>query len=715
MGGKYRGGEAAGVGGWCAVYVVGNGPLRPRPLAESTSPNGRCAPWGRKPKRAIDPAAHDTGPSIVTRMFDYTTVTPETIATLTADTIVRCDQLITEVVGVEGNRTDENTLAPIEEVTAALAIAYGQGPFLSNVHPDEATRDAARESEETLSKWQVGIIFRTDLYKAIRELASTEAAASLTGERRRFLDFTLRDFRRAGHELTDDRRKRLEELQNRMVELGIEFSKNIADVDDILEVTRDDLAGLPESYISRLQKEGDVYKVTMAYPDVIPFMDNADRRDLRERLSFLFNRRAADTNRSVLEEAIEVRDEMAGLFDLPSWADYQMEVKMAKSPKIVDEFYESLVDPLTELGKNELAVLTEMLEADTGDTEFQAWDRRYYDTKLRRTEYGVDQEEIAKYLPLDAAIDGLLDLTAEVFGLEYRKRSDVPVWHPDVVAYDIVDADSGEALAVFMADLFPRPDKYTHAAAFDLVPGRRLRDGSYQNPVSAIVANFTKPTADSPSLLQHSELETLFHEFGHILHMSLGHTELTRFSGASTEWDFVEAPSQIMEEWCWKSEILQRFARHHETGETIPQSLLDTLVAARHVNEALDTLRQVLFGKLDLALHGPGDHSDLDRITIESEAVGLIPHQERTFFPASFGHLLGGYDAGYYGYLWSQVFGLDMFSVFEEGGVSSPEVGRRYRREILEKGGSEDAMDLLRNFLGREPNNEAFLRHVGLG
>lgn len=646
-------------------------------------------------------------------MFDYTTVTPEFIATLTSDTIARCDDLITKIVEVEGDRTYDNTLAPLEEVTAALATTYGQGPFLSNVHPDEGTRDAARASEEALSKWQVGIIFRSDLYESVRALSTTDEAAALSGERKRFLDFTLRDFRRAGHELSPERKERLEQLQNRMVELGILFSKNIADVDDVLEVSRDDLAGLPESYISRLDKEGDVYKVSMAYPDVLPFMDNAERRDLRERLSFQYNNRAADTNRSVLEEAIEIREEIAKLFDLPSWADYQMEVKMAKSPKNVEEFYELLIDPLTTLGKSELAVLANLLETDTGETDFQTWDRRFYDTKLRKTEYGVDQLEIAEYLPFGSVLDGLLDLTAEVFGLEYRKRDDVPVWHPDVIAYDIVDAESGEALAVFMADLFPRPDKFTHAAAFPLVPGRRLPDGSYQNPVSAIVANFTKPTEDAPSLLQHSEVETLFHEFGHILHMSLGHTELTRFSGASTEWDFVEAPSQIMEEWCWRSEILKRFARHHETGETIPQDLIDTLVAARHVDEALDTLRQISFGKLDLALHGPGDHSDLDRITVESEAIGLMPHQEGTFYPAAFGHLFG-YDAGYYGYLWSKVFGLDMFSVFEEEGVTSPQVGKRYRREILAKGGSEDATDLLRGFLGREPSNDAFLRHVGL-
>ena len=311
-------------------------------------------------------------------------------------------------------------------------------------------------------------------------------------------------------------------------------------------------------------------------------------------------------------------------------------------------------------------------------------------------------------------IDGLLSITGEVFGLEYRKRGDVPTWHPDVVVYDIVDASSGEQVATFMADLFPREGKFSHAAAFPLVPGHRKAAGEYQLPLSVIVANFTKPSADVPSLLQHSEVETLFHEFGHILHMSLGHTEFTRFSGASTEWDFVEAPSQIMEEWCWRANVLRRFARHHETGEPIPTDLVDKLVAARHVNEALDTLRQVSLGKLDLGLHGPGDHRDLDAIMLDAESVGLLPHQEGTFFPASFGHLLGGYDAGYYGYLWSKVFGLDMFSRFEEAGVTNPDVGLAYRRKILERGGSRDAADLMRDFLGREPNNEAFLRHLGL-
>jgi thimet oligopeptidase len=280
--------------------------------------------------------------------------------------------------------------------------------------------------------------------------------------------------------------------------------------------------------------------------------------------------------------------------------------------------------------------------------------------------------------------------------------------------YEIIDKAGREHLAYFYADLFPREGKFSHAAAFPLYPGHRDSNGGYHRPVSAIVANLTKPAANKPSLLQHSEVETLFHEFGHILHMSLTRADFARFSGASTEWDFVEAPSQIMEEWCWRPEVLQTFARHYRTGEPIPEQLVADLVRARHLNVALHTLRQISFGVFDMGLHGPGDHSDLDVIHERAESVGLLPAHEGTFFPASFGHLLGGYDAGYYGYLWSKVYGLDMFSRFKEEGVTNPEVGRRYRREILEPGGSLDGDQLLRNFLGREPSNAAFLQHLGI-
>jgi thimet oligopeptidase len=356
--------------------------------------------------------------------------------------------------------------------------------------------------------------------------------------------------------------------------------------------------------------------------------------------------------------------------------------------------------------------MADLLKADENDGELQAYDWRYYGNRIRLRDYGIDPMEVAAYFPLAAVLDGMFDLTGEVFGLKYR-RVEAPTWHPDVQTYAIEDAGSGETIAHFHMDLFPREGKFSHAAAFPLVQGRLLPDGTYQKPVSAIVANMTKPTTTQPSLLQHSEVVVLFHEFGHILHQTLTRAEVTRFAGSETETDFVEAPSQIMENWTWEPEVLQRFARHHKTGEPIPPDLVSRMVAARNLNIGITTLRQIQLGMLDLELHGPAPEKDLDEITRRINEVTLLPYQEGTFFPASFGHMFG-YDAGYYGYLWSEVFGDDMWSRFAEEGVTNPEVGMAYRREILEKGGSADGSDLLKGFLGREPSNLAFLRKLGI-
>ncbi len=648
-------------------------------------------------------------------LVDHTATTATAVNETVADAIAWAEAAVTSVIAVEGLRTFENTIRPLEDISVALQDAYGRGPFLGNVHPDEEVRETARESEERLQKWQVELSFRPELFRAVKDYSGTDEADQLEGEAKRFLAFLLRDFRRAGHELSIDDQAEVQRLRERLVELEVAFQRNIAEYADYLEVTTADLAGLPDDYIERLDRGTDgSLQISMAYPHVIPFMEQAERRDLREALAFKFNSRAVDANRPVLQEAVEARERIAQLFGLDSWAHYQMEEKMAKHPAAVEAFYAELIPPLSEGGRAEIAVMADMLATDTGSRDLQSWDWRYYDTQLRKREFGIDTNRVAEYFKLEEVIAGLFDLTAEVFGLTYQPVPEAKAWHEEVLLYQILDTASGEHLAYFYADLFPREGKFSHAAAFPLYPGHREPDGMYRRPISAIVANLTKPTADRPALLQHAEVETLFHEFGHILHMSLTNADFTRFSGANTEWDFVEAPSQIMEEWCWQPGVLQRFARHYQTGEPIPEELSNDLVGARHLNVALHTLRQVSFGVFDMGLHGPGDHSDMDLIHERAETVGLLPPHEGTFFPASFGHLLGGYDAGYYGYLWSMVYGLDMFSRFAEVGVTSPEVGQRYRREILEPGGSLDGDQLLRNFLGREPSNEAFLHHIGI-
>ena len=649
--------------------------------------------------------------------FDYTSTTGESIAAVVDKTIEDGEQLIREIVGVSGDRTFANTMQPIEALAVLISHAYGRGPFLGNVSTDADVRDTARAAEERLTKWQVELEFREDLYAAVKEFSETTEAARLTPQQSRFLEFTMRDFRRAGHELSQEERAELKLHQDRLVELSVAFSKNLAEYEDYLIVTPNDLDGLPDGYADRL-KPGDeegTLKVSMDYPDVVPFMENATRRDLRETLTFKFNTQAVEANRPILEEAVQIRERIAAIFGHSSWAHHGMEVKMAKRPEAVFEFYQGLIEPLTAKGSEESTAMTDLLRRDGHDDILRGWDFRYYDTRLRKEQYGVDLNEVAQYFPLEQVIEGMFAITGEVFGLSYKRIEETRAWHEDVSLYEILDAGSGERIAHFFADLFPRDGKYTHAAAFPLVAGHRLVSGGYERPVSGIVANFTKPTNQKPSLLQHDEVVTLFHEFGHILHMSLTKADFVRFSGASTEWDFVEAPSQIMENWCWDAGVLARFARHYETGEEVPGDLVRQLVAARDLNVALTTLRQISFGWLDMGMHGPRDVRDLDNILLEAQNITLLPPHEGTFFPSSFGHLMGGYDAGYYGYLWSEVFGDDMFSKFAAEGITSPEVGKAYRQAVLEPNGSKDASELLRDFLGREPSNEAFLAKLGIG
>ena len=392
-----------------------------------------------------------------------------------------------------------------------------------------------------------------------------------------------------------------------------------------------------------------------------------------------------------------------------------MELKMAKTPNTVDAFYDSLQPGLERIAEPEFAALRALLATEDPQAELRTWDYWYLDNKQRMNDFGIDPNQVAEYFPMQQVIDGMFEITGEVFGLEYRRIDDAKAWHPDVQLFEIFDKESGKGIAHFYADLFPRDNKYTHAAAFDLTKGRLLPDGSRATPVAAILANFTKPTASQPSLLKHDEVLTLFHEFGHVLHHCLTTADLASFSGFDAEWDFVEAPSQIMEHWCWDASILTRFAHHYETGDPIPDTLVKQLLAARNHNQGTFNLRQIFLGKLDMGMHGPQLPDDLDELYRTTYEITGFKAHEGTSFYTGFGHLMGGYDAGYYGYLWSKVYGDDMYSVFEDEGVTDPAVGKRYRDEILAVGGSRDAADSLQAFLGREPNNRAFLRHLGLG
>ncbi|HJS72627.1 MAG TPA: M3 family metallopeptidase [Acidimicrobiia bacterium] len=648
-------------------------------------------------------------------MPEYALLTPKDVETGIDRAVAQAEAVITKMVDFQGERTFENTLRPLDHTGDILAHAGHDYTFMGYVHTDKAVRSAAKAGEEKLGKWAADLFFRDDIYAAVQEFAVTEEAAALEGEQARLLEFVQRDLRHAGHQLDPETRERVQQLTQRGIELGVRFQQNIDEWEDYILATRDDLEGMPDSWIDNLEVDDDSkkYKVTIDYPDMIPFVENSPRRDLREQLRFKYLTVAVEENRKILEEALEIRQEIAEAFGQPTWAHHRLEDRMAKTPERVTEFYSDLAEGLKARGLQEVAAVSKLLEADTGDTVVRGWDWGYYDTQQRKTDYGVDNFEVAKYFPLPQVLEGMFALTSEMLGITFEEVESFDTWHDDVQYFAIKEASTGEEISRFYLDLFPREGKYGHAAEFPLIPSRWLEDGSYQNPTCAMVANFTKPAKEAPSLLQHSEVETLFHEFGHVLHQNLGRTDLARFSGTNTERDFVEAPSQIMENWIWDADVLRRFARHYETGEPIPDELVDQLVAARDLNKGRFYLTQMTYGWWDQQIHA-GPDRDLDDILLKGYEIALLPYHEGTFALASFGHLMGGYDAAYYGYMWSQVFGDDMFSRFEAEGVTNPEVGMAYRREVLGKGGALDADDILVNFLGREPNNEAFLRKLGI-
>ncbi|MDA0270444.1 MAG: Zn-dependent oligopeptidase [Chloroflexi bacterium] len=649
--------------------------------------------------------------------YDFTAPTAEAIREGAEAAIRQADAMIAALVVLpDAERTFANTMQPLDEVGGVLGDASGQWGFLTYVHADPAIREVAQAAEQRLDTYSTTLGFREDLYRAVQAYATSEEARALGPAEARLLAHTLRDYLRNGFALSVEQRARVQELKERLVVLGVDFRKNIDEYEDALLLERSQLVGLPDSYIDGLQvveiPEGPRHRVSLDYPELYPFLESAEDEELRRDLFIKNHLKAANVNLPLLAEAVAVRDEIATTLGYASWAAYVTETKMAKTPDIAADFLVDLQARVRIKAEHDIDELTESKAAhlDDPDAVLEIWDWRYYQQRVRRERYEVDQFAVAEYFPLQATLDGLFDVYQRAVGVRFIEVTPALAWHPDVRLYRVEDATDGHHIGHFYMDLHPRPGKYGHAAEFVIRPGRRRADGTYQGSVCSIVSNFTKPSATSPSLLRHSEVETLFHEFGHVLHQVMTRSPYVRFNGTNVERDFVEAPSQMLEHWVWDPAVLRGFTRHVRTGEPLPEDLLGRMVDAKNVASGLHYLRQIYFASLDLSYHAPGREKDTDALAEALHPVTGFPFVEGTHFQAGFGHLFG-YDAGYYGYLWSQVFGDDMFSRFEQG---DPAAGADYRRIILEPGGMQDGADLVREFLGREPRQEAFLREIGL-
>ncbi|TAM89531.1 MAG: peptidase M3 [Jatrophihabitans sp.] len=585
------------------------------------------------------------------------------------------------------------TLGLWNDLDLALGNAGTAVAVLAEVHPDEAVRTLAEDRQQQVSRLGTERDLDRDLY----DVMAAVPAGGLDAGSRRLLEHVLRDFRRAGVDRDEATRARLREINERTTVLGQDFARNIRDDVRSITIRPEQLAGLPQDYIDRHPAGDDgLVRITTDYPDTIPFRTFATDAAARRALMGEFANRAWPANDALLAELLDLRQEQADLLGYPDWAGYDAEVKMIGNGPAIATFVDRIAELADEPGRRDMQVLLARKRRDDPQASFlDSSDSAFYSELVRREQFDVDAQQVRRYFRFPDVRAGLLEVTGRLFGVDYRAAEGAPSWHEDVASYDVVR--DGEVLGRIHLDLHPREGKFKHAAQFDLVPGVAGR----QLPEGVLVCNF------SDGLMEHDDVVTLFHEFGHLVHHVLGGAQrYARFSGVATEWDFVEAPSQLLEEWAWDADVLRSFARD-ETGEPIPADLVARMRTAEEFGKGVQMRTQMFYAALAYRLHRerPADRTALLRET--QQRYDLFRHLEGTHFHASFGHLVE-YASAYYTYAWSLVIAKDLFSAFDAHNLFDPAVAGRYRDTILAPGGSADAADLVADFLGRPYSFEAF-------
>ena len=630
-------------------------------------------------------------------MYNYSNISLEKLEEDLKNTIEECKDLVSNI------KSSENIdLSNFNDLESAIYDLSGRIAFMGDVHSDEKIRDFGNEADSKIQNLALEIFKDQDLYEKFKEI-ETE---NLDEESKTFYRDLEIDFKDAGHGLSGEKKDRLTEIEKKLIDLSISFSENIAKDKTEVMFLEDQLKGLSQNELKNLKKNNDSFVITMAYPDINAVMENCSVRKTREIVWKAFNNRAVKENSPILEEAVQLRNEKALLFGFKTWAEYRLQNRMAKSPKNVASMYESLIPKLqkaAEVEKIELAI--DNIEI----SDITPWDIRYFISKERSKVSSIENSELKKFFYIHDVKTEMFKVCEEVFDLHIKPESNETAWHEDVELWSLWEKN-GQQLAYFYLDLYPREGKFTHAAVFDISSGGSSRQ---ELPICSMVANFPNPNTGD-GLMTFDEVETLFHEFGHVLHNGIGKSKYTRFVGANCEWDFVEAPSQIMEHWVWKVECMKRISTHIESGESLSEEICKKLNKSKNIGVSLLTLRQVSFGLADQHLHGENFKDSLLEIEHAAQKVTTITYPKDINHLAAFGHLLGGYDAAYYGYLWAEIIGDDLFSRFENEGVLSNSVGVDYKNKILKPGGTVPAENMVQDFLGRKWNDEAFLSQKNL-
>src|SRR6266481_48146 len=631
--------------------------------------------------------------------------TPEAIEAAMKNAIAKANASLDRIGAQDpGKVTFKSTVAALDDVTYEASLAANRATLIKETNTNPVMRTAAENAVKAFQDWVVGVDYREDVYKAIKAFADTHP--KLSGEDEKLLKETLRDYRRAGLELPPDQRKEVEELRKELSKLGTDFDTNIVKSNAPVMFSKADLDGLPESFFASPGiKTGD---------DVYTVMAN---------VTWQFNTvQENDKNVPLLNQMLTLRNEIALRLGYKSWDDYQTEVKMAKTGTNAEKYINDLVTGIQPKFDSEVAELQRLKAADTNDpnAKIKVWDWRYYSNQLNKQKYTVDKEALRAYFPFQKVLDGMFNIYQSIFGLKFERIAAPYKWVDDLQLYVVTDSATGEPLGMFYLDMFPREGKFNHFAQFDIISGKLLPNGKYQRPTVALLCNFPPASGDAPSLMTHQDVETLFHEFGHALHSIVTRAKSGRFAGTHVPGDFVEAPSQMLQNWVWDKKVLDTFAAdYRDPSKKIPAEIIKKMNDAKLANAGVLYRRQFAFASLDLALHNQHPEDDsYDCVAISNPILEkvFLPIDPSTTFVTYFGHL-NGYDAGYYGYAWADAIAADMATVFEKAkdGYLDKQAGMKLRREIYEPGDSRDVNVSIEKFLGRKQSVQPFLKKIGIG
>jgi thimet oligopeptidase len=634
--------------------------------------------------------------------------------------LARAQQLATELRALaaapEEEVTWEAVLGRLDEVQYLLRFTRTFPQLLADIHPDGDVRDAARACAARSDQVETDLLLDPELAAAIKRLAVRTSDGELDIASARLLAHTLRELRRNGLDLPAAGQAELRRLNEEITRLGQEFYRNLAEAEGRVEVPPSALEGLPAEYVAahlgRALPNGNVV-ITTDYPDLFPFIRYAKDRAAARALYAAFDRRAADANVPVLEQLLAARERKARLLGYACWADYAIEPRMAGTAAAVWELLRQVGAAVEKPADAEMAEFREVWERLGGrrDAPLYPPDRYYLEEQLRETKHGYDSRELARYFEVTRVQAGVLDVAAQLYGLEFRRAAEAPRWHPDVEVYDVLSA--GEPAGRLYMDLYPRSGKFKHAGAFEIRSVRPARGPRGRVlPVAALVCNFPRPGGAQPALLGHDQVVIFFHEMGHVLHQLLSEAPFAVFAGEAVTRDFQEVPSQVFEEWAFRREVLDLFARHHQTGARIPEPLFEALTRSRRVGLALATEVQLFVSALDLEYHSRPAGFDTTKVMRELFAkYQRFTYIEATQYQATFAHLIG-YDAGYYGYQWALWLARDVLDRFGADGFLNPDAAARWRTTVLARGGSEDEALQIERFLGRKPTPRAYLEYL---